>query len=87
MLTQFLKFEISILPTVPHKFVCCFISVLIMRTWCFINENLIVYPDHEQGFHNVSHAASLVNPVAPRKEDNYNIFVYLGMKMIIFKIA
>ena len=69
MLTQFLKFEISILPTVPHKFVSCVMLVLSMRTWCFIDENLIVYP--EQGFPDVSHAASLVKPVAPCKENNY----------------
>lgn len=63
MLTQLLKFEISILPTLRHKFVCCVIVVLRMRTWCFINKNLIVYS--EQGFQNVSRA---VNPGGSTQE-------------------
>ena len=76
MLTHFLKFEISILPAVRHKFVCYVILVLSMRTWYFINENLIVYP--EQGFQNVSRAAALVNPGGSTQRGQLKYFVLLG---------
>lgn len=61
-----LKFKISILLTVWHKFVCSIILVLSMRIWCNINVNVLKYrKSHSlsgQGFQSVGRAPSPVPP-------------------------